>query len=91
MATKNIIPELLSLKDLATYYQLSPGTIKRERWEQKAVRQNKMKPEDVRNLDGFGYKVDSVKLYRKIYYKREDVEAFIAEHVQQSPMKQING
>lgn len=77
---KQIIPELLTLKDLQTYYNLSPATIKRERWEQKAVKQNKIKPDAVRNLNGFGYEVDCVEMYRKLYYEKHKVEAFINSH-----------
>ena len=51
----NIVPEILSLKDVELYFNLSANTIKRERWEQKQVRQNKLKLEEVKNLDGFGY------------------------------------
>lgn len=84
---KQIIPELLSLKDLQNFYNLSPATIKRERWEQKAVKQNKIKPEEVRNLNGFGYNVDCVPMYRKLYYKKDDVEAFINSHIEKAPSK----
>ena len=48
----NIVPEILSLKDVELYFNLSANTIKRERWEQKQVRQNKLKLEEVKNLDG---------------------------------------
>ena len=86
---KQIIPELLSLKDLKAYYNLSPATIKRERWEQKAIKQNKIKTEDVRNLNGFGYVVDCLPMYRKLYYEKADVEAFIDSHIQKAPSKLI--
>ena len=84
---KQIVPELLTLKALKAYYNLSPATIKRERWEQKQVKQNKLKPEDVRNLDGFGYRVDCVEMYRKLYYEKHKVEAFINEHNVLAPAK----
>ena len=91
MNTDNqLIPELLSLKDLEKFYHLSPSTIKRERYEQKLIKQNKMKPEEARNLNGFGYKVDCIEMYRKLYFKRSDVEAFINEHLKPAPAKVVN-
>ena len=40
----------LSLEDLREEYGFNPNTIKRERYEQKAVTEKRLKPEDVRNL-----------------------------------------
>lgn len=41
--TMREIPEVLTLKDLSTYYGFSPNTIMRERWEMKQVKQYKPK------------------------------------------------
>jgi len=90
-ALLNIIPELLSLKDLEKYYHLSPSTIKRERWEQKQVKQNKMKPEEVRNLDGFGYSIEPHFMYGKLYYSKTDVLDFIDSKKEQSPKARVDG
>tara|TARA_R110000823_G_scaffold4975_1_gene19854 strand:- start:113 stop:430 length:318 start_codon:yes stop_codon:yes gene_type:complete len=84
-------PELLSLKDLEQRYRLSPSTIKRERWEQKQVKQNKMKPEDVRNLNGFGYSTKPIFMYGKLYYEKQDVLDFIDSKREQSPKDRVDG
>ena len=76
---------MLSLKDLEEEYGLNPNTIKRERYEQKAVQEKRLKEDDVRNASGFGYTTEAYQMYGKLFYKREDVENFISKHRQQSP------
>ena len=44
----------LDLKQIEEEYGFNPNTIKRERYEQKAVQSKKLKPDEVRNADGFG-------------------------------------
>ena len=63
----------LSLEDLREEYGFNPNTIKRERYEQKAVTEKRLKPEDVRNASGFGYTTEAYQMYGKLMYKREDV------------------
>ena len=79
--------ELLSLKDLEERYNINPHTIKRERWEQRQIK--KGKDVEVRNPDGLGFKLPSVSMYRKIYYRKSDVEQYINEHTIEAPEKAI--
>lgn len=60
----------LSLEDLREEYGFNPNTIKRERYEQKAVTEKRLKPEDVRNASGFGYTTEAYQMYGKLMYKR---------------------
>jgi hypothetical protein len=80
--------ELLSLADLKERYNINPNTIKRERWEQRQIQ--KGKDVDVRNPDGLGFKLDSVCLYRKIYYRKTDVENYIKAHTTPAPEKALS-
>ena len=88
--TATIVPELLSLRDLHKFYGFSPATIKRERWEQKKVQQNKMKLDEVRNPDGIGFKLQPVEAYSKIMFEKKDVEQYIADHKQKSAEENLN-
>ena len=87
----NIVPEILSLKDVELYFNLSANTIKRERWEQKQVRQNKLKLEEVKNLDGFGYTTEPIFMYGKLYYRKQDVLNFIESRTELSPEQRVDG
>ncbi len=75
-----IIPELLDLKALKKFYGFSPETIKRERWEQKKVKAGKKKPDEIRNPDGIGFKLQPVACYSKLMFEKKDVEKYIADH-----------
>ena len=79
----------LSLEDLREEYGFNPNTIKRERYEQKAVTEMRLKPEDVRNASGFGYTTEAYQMYGKLMYKREDVENFINAHKLPSPQEAL--
>tara|TARA_Y100000114_G_scaffold146718_1_gene157736 strand:- start:171 stop:446 length:276 start_codon:yes stop_codon:yes gene_type:complete len=79
----------LSLEDLREEYGFNPNTIKRERYEQKAVTEKRLKPEDVRNASGFGYTTEAYQMYGKLMYKREDVENFINAHKLPSPQEAL--
>ena len=61
----------LSLEDLREEYGFNPNTIKRERYEQKAVTEKRLKPEDVRNASGFGYTTEAYQMYGKLMYKKK--------------------
>ena len=82
-----LIPELLDLKQINHLYGLAPGTIKRERWLQKQIREKKIKAGDASkiNTSGFGFRYEPVIMYGKIYYKRKDVEYFIKTCIENSP------
>ena len=79
----------LSLEDLREEYGFNPNTIKRERYEQNAVTEKRLKPEDVRNASGFGYTTEAYQMYGKLMYKREDVENFINAHKLPSPQEAL--
>ena len=87
MTTKT--KKMLSLKDLEEEYGFNPNTIKRERYEQKAVQEKRLEPDDVRNANGFGYTTEAYHMYGKLYYKRDDVENFIESHRLPSPQEVI--
>ena len=89
--TATIVPELLSLRDLKTYYGFAPATIKRERWEQKKVKQKKMDLNEVRNPDGLGFKLQPVECYSKLMFEKKDVEKYIADHKQKSAEENLGG
>ena len=82
-----LIPELLDLKQINHLYGLAPGTIKRERWLQKQIKEKKIKAGDASkiNTSGFGFRYDPIIMYGKIYYRRKDVEHFIKTCMEQSP------
>ena len=86
-----LIPELLDLKQINHLYGLAPGTIKRERWLQKQIREKKIKAGDASkiNTSGFGFRYDPIIMYGKIYYKRKDVEHFIKTCTEKSPMEAL--
>ena len=81
-----IIPTYYAEPD---FYYFNPNTIKRERYEQKAVTEKRLKPEDVRNASGFGYTTEAYQMYGKLMYKREDVENFINAHKLPSPQEAL--
>jgi hypothetical protein len=80
---------MLSLKDLEDEYGFNPNTIKRERYEQKAVKENRLEPDEVRNAYGFGYTTTAYQMYGKLMYKRDDVESFIEAHKLPSPKQAL--
>ena len=64
--------KLLDLQDLEDEYGLKPDTVKRERWLK-----NKTKISD-----GFGAEVKAINLHGRIRYRRDDIEKFIAAHLE---------
>ena len=82
-----LIPELLDLQQIDHLYGLAPGTIRRERWLQKKIKERKIKAEDAKkiNTSGFGFMYDPVVMYGKLYYRRKDVEHFIKNCQEKSP------
>ena len=50
-----------------------------------------MKPEEVRNLDGFGYSIEPHFMYGKLYYSKTDVLDFIDSKKEQSPKARVDG
>jgi DNA-binding transcriptional regulator YhcF (GntR family) len=97
---ETIIPELLSLNDLALFYGLNPKTILRERWEQKKILQRKgtykgkdgkKKTVHPHNTSGFGFTTPAVLNGRKVQYRKEDVEKWIADNLEDlSPEEKIS-
>ena len=97
---ETIIPELLSLNDLALFYGLNPKTILRERWEQKKILQRKgtykgkdgkRKTVNPHNTSGFGFTTPAVLNGRKVQYRKEDVEKWIADNLEDlSPEEKIS-
>jgi len=64
--------KLLDLQDLKDEYGLKPDTVKRERW---LKNKNKIS-------DGFGAEVKAINLHGRIRYRRDDIEKFIAAHLE---------
>ena len=97
---ETIIPELLSLNDLALFYGLNPKTILRERWEQKKILQRKgtykgkdgkRKTVNPHNTSGFGFTTPAVLNGRKVQYRKEDVEKWISNNLEDlSPEEKIS-
>ncbi len=85
----NTDKKMLSLSELQRDYGLNSNTIKRERYEMKAVKEKKLKEEDVKNASGFGYTTIAYPMYGKLFYKREDVEKFIEQHREASPQERL--
>ena len=85
----SLIPELLDLQQIKHLYGLSPGTIRRERWLQKKIKERTIKAEEAEkiNTSGFGFMYEPVVMYGKIYYRRRDVEHFINTCQEKSPME----
>ena len=85
----SLIPELLDLNQINHLYGLAPGTIRRERWLQKQIKEQKIKAGDASkiNTSGFGFRYEPVIMYGKIYYRRKDVEHFIKTCQEKSPME----
>ena len=81
----------LDLKQIEDEQGFNPNTIKRERYEQKLVQSKKIKPDDVRNADGFGYTTEAYQYYGKLFYKRDDIENWIANHKLAAPKDAVNG
>ena len=81
----------LDLKQIEEEYGFNPNTIKRERYEQKAGQSKKLKPDEVRNADGFGYTTEANQYYGKLFYKRDDIENWIANHKLAAPKDAVNG
>ena len=83
----SLIPELLDLNQINHLYGLAPGTIRRERWLQKQIKEQKIKAGDASkiNTSGFGFRYEPVIMYGKIYYRRSDVEHFIKTCMEKSP------
>ena len=97
---ETIIPELSSLNDLALFYGLNPKTILRERWEQKKILQRKgtykgkdgkRKTVNPHNTSWFGFTTPAVLNGRKVQYRKEDVEKWIADNLEDlSPEEKIS-
>ena len=82
-----LIPELLDLNQIEHLYNLNANTIRKERWLQKQIDEQKLSAEKRKKIDtsGFGFKYKPVVMYRKLYFRRKDVEHFIKQKMQQSP------
>ena len=82
-----LIPELLDLNQIAHLYNLNANTIRKERWLQKQIDEQRLSAEKRKKIDtsGFGFKYKPVVMYRKLYFRRKDVEHFIKLKMQQSP------
>ena len=82
-----LIPELLDLNQIEHLYNLNANTIRKERWLQKQIDEQKLSAEKRKkiNTSGFGFKYKPVVMYRKLYFRRKDVEHFIKQKMQQSP------
>ena len=87
----SLIPELLDLNQINHLYGLAPGTIRRERWLQKQIKEQKISAGKAAkiNTSGFGFMYDPIIMYGKIYYKRKDVEHFIKTCTEKSPMEAL--
>jgi len=81
--------QMLGLKDLEHDYGLNPSTIKRERWEQKKVKENKLKEGQKVKTDGFGYTTPAHIYYGRLMYRRADVEAWIQRHAIPAPAEAL--
>ena len=92
VAIEDAIPNLLTLKQLETYYGFSPATIMRERWELKQVIQNTKKAKELKiNSSGFGFSVPAVHNGRKIMYSKKEVEKWIDRNTEDlSPEERVN-
>ena len=84
-----LIPEILDLSQIEHLYNLNANTIRKERWLQKQIKEQKLTAKKLEKIDtsGFGFKYDPVPMYRKLYYRRKDVEHFIKQKMQQSPQE----
>ena len=82
-----LIPELLDLNQIEHLYNLNANTIRKERWLQKQIKEQKLTAKKLEKIDtsGFGFKYKPVVMYRKLYFRRKDVEHFIKLKMQQSP------
>ena len=82
-----LIPELLDLNQIEHLYNLNANTIRKERWLQKQIDEQRLSAEKRKKIDtsGFGFKYKPVVMYRKLYFRRKDVEHFIKLKMQQSP------
>ena len=85
----SLIPEILDLSQIEHLYNLNANTIRKERWLQKQIKEQKLTAKKLEKIDtsGFGFKYDPVPMYRKLYYRRKDVEHFIKQKMQQSPQE----
>jgi len=92
VATQVVIPELLTLKDLETFYGFSPATIMRERWEMKQVKQKTDKVKKLKiNSSGFGFSVPATHNGRKLTYRKDLVEKWINRNTEDlSPEERVN-
>ena len=86
-----LIPEILDLGQIEHLYNLNANTIRKERWLQKQIKEQKLTAKKLEKIDtsGFGFKYDPVPMYRKLYYRRKDVEHFSKQKMQayHSPKK----
>tara|TARA_R110000824_G_scaffold92041_2_gene223527 strand:+ start:743 stop:1030 length:288 start_codon:yes stop_codon:yes gene_type:complete len=81
--------KVLSLKQMEDEYGFSPGTIKRERWEQKRVKEHKLKPNEKVSTGGFGFETPAIMQYGKLKYKRTDIEAWLDKHLETAPTQSL--
>jgi hypothetical protein len=100
MIDQENIKELYTLADLEALFNLNAKTILRERWEQKKILQRKgtykgkdgkNKTVEPHNTSGFGFTTPAVMNGRKVMYRREDVEKWIANNLEDlSPEEKIS-
>ena len=100
MIDQENIKELYTLSDLEVLFNLNAKTILRERWEQKKILQRKgtykgkdgkTKTGEPHNTSGFGFTTPAVMNGRKVMYRREDVEKWIADNLEDlSPEEKIS-
>lgn len=88
-AQPTFVPELLSIPDLEKYYSLNSGTIIRERWEKKRIKQKKKT--NAKNISGFGFTTPAVLNGRRVLYRKADVEKWISNNLEElSPEKKVS-
>ena len=100
MIDQENIKELYTLSDLEVLFNLNAKTILRERWEQKKILQRKgtykgkdgkTKTVEPHNTSGFGFTTPAVMNGRKVMYRTEDVEKWIANNLEDlSPEEKIS-
>tara|TARA_R100000742_G_C4274140_1_gene93985 strand:- start:560 stop:949 length:390 start_codon:yes stop_codon:yes gene_type:complete len=83
------LPEILDLNQIETIYRLKANTIRRERWQQKQIKDAKIRKKDADLIDtsGFGFKYPPIPMYGKLHYYRKDVEAFIKSKIEKAPQE----
>ena len=98
--TTKLEKKYLSLHDLEDIYGLKGSTIKKERWSQKKIQQNKThyidkdgnKQKIKYNQDdssGFGFEVPAIKIYGRLMYETELVDAWFDKQKANAPATDI--